>query len=68
MIFIRTEALVRSARNLLANENASVDQIYRLKLEVEQLKDDYEKWPDSLRQEWKPNAVGDILTSGNEKV
>ena len=53
---------------MLADENVSVDQIYRLKLEVEQLKDDYEKWPDSLRQEWKPNAVSDILTPNDGKV
>jgi len=58
-IFIKTVSLILRTRSLLASE-ATVDKLYCLKLDAEQLNEEYNSWPQTLSEEWGPKSVGVI--------
>lgn len=66
-IYARTTSLMRTAEHLLEN-NATLDQLYRLKLEAEQLKEAYNAWPETIPKEWIPRSVGIISTKDEEAM
>jgi hypothetical protein len=64
-IFIQSMSLIEKARFLLAGD-ATIDQLYRLKLEAENLKDGYDTWPKSLSEDWGARSVGVIAVEDGE--
>jgi hypothetical protein len=64
-IFARTESLVYKATSLLVGD-ATIDQLYGVKLDAEKLKDDYNVWQESLPEEWKPRSAGVIASLDKE--
>jgi hypothetical protein len=65
VLYAKTEPLIRRARSLLESE-ATVDQLLYLKLEAEQLKEEYDAWPETVPQEWKPRSVGVFLSKNSQ--
>ncbi|KAM0247766.1 hypothetical protein ACHAQJ_009699 [Trichoderma viride] len=63
-IYASTMSLMRRAEDLLEND-ATLDQLYRLKLEAEQLQEAYNAWPGTIPQEWIPRSAG-IISSKDE--
>jgi hypothetical protein len=66
LVYAQTEPLIRGAEYLLASEETTIDQLYQLKLEAEQLIEAYNKWPETIPEEWKPISAGVILPKDNE--
>ncbi|CZT05360.1 uncharacterized protein RAG0_11491 [Rhynchosporium agropyri] len=64
-IFARTEPLYIRATSLLARK-ATLDELYSVKRDAENLKDEYNQWEASLPEEWLPRVVGIIDSSGDE--
>jgi hypothetical protein len=65
VIFTQTASLSLRATVLLASD-ASIDSIYSLKLDAEQLIERYDSWPESLPKEWWPRTVGVIDSKDKE--
>jgi hypothetical protein len=57
-------SFMRRAEDLLEND-ATLDQLCRLKSEAEQLKEAYNAWPETIPQEWIPRSAG-IISSKDE--
>ncbi|PVH76636.1 hypothetical protein DL98DRAFT_425204 [Cadophora sp. DSE1049] len=65
-IFARTEPLFRKAEALLARD-ATLDELYAVKRDAENLKNEYNIWIDNLPEEWKPRVVGSIVAEDGAK-
>ncbi|RDW59099.1 hypothetical protein BP5796_12023 [Coleophoma crateriformis] len=65
-IFIQTASLILRARSLIADEATTIDQLYCLKLDAEQLDERYNAWSENIPDEWQPRSVGVITLKNDE--